>query len=165
MRLYSAGVFTISNSTVAGNTTAGTGGGIATSISGSGYLMSSIVANNSSSSAPDLRASIASLGGNLIGNITGGSVFIADASDQVGDSVNPIDARLSPAGLASNGGATQTLALLPDSPAIHKGACAGHSSSPTIPAATLDQRGVLRGALCDIGAFDATLIFYSGFEN
>ncbi len=163
--IYSAGVFTISNSTVVGNTTAGPGGGIATSISGGGYLMSSIVANNSSSAAPDLHATTASLGGNLIGNITGGSLLGADASDQVGDSMNPIDPRLSPAGLANNGGATQTLALLADSPAIHKGACAGHASDPTIPAATFDQRDVLRGALCDIGAFDATLIFYSGFEN
>lgn len=50
--------------------------------------------------------------------------------------------------LADNGGATQTMALAPTSPAID--AAAGAACPPT------DQRGVLRpaGSGCDIGAFE-----------
>jgi hypothetical protein len=62
-------------------------------------------------------------------------------------------AGLAPAGLADNGGHTQTIALLPGSPAIDAG-------KSTICAATLvnyqDQRGYIRpaDAACDLGAFE-----------
>ncbi len=51
--------------------------------------------------------------------------------------------------LGNNGGSTQTLALLPGSPAINAG------NNATCP--TTDQRGVARpqGGVCDIGAFEA----------
>ena len=51
--------------------------------------------------------------------------------------------------LANNGGATQTHALLPGSPAINAGTNSGCPST--------DQRGVARpiGAKCDIGAYEA----------
>ena len=93
---------------------------------------------------------------------------MADPSDQLGSDANPIDPQFAAAGLADNGGATQTIALLSSSPAVRKGNCAGHigdAASPTIPAAILDQRGVVRGAPCAIGAYDATVVFYGGFEN
>ncbi len=50
--------------------------------------------------------------------------------------------------LADNGGATQTFALLPGSPAIDAGQSTGCPP---------DQRGVVRpqGAACDIGAFES----------
>jgi hypothetical protein len=56
--------------------------------------------------------------------------------------------------LASNGGPTETMALLAGSPAIgHGGAC----TDPTINNAplTVDQRGYSRPAPCDIGALQA----------
>jgi hypothetical protein len=54
-------------------------------------------------------------------------------ADQVGSAASPLDAKLVP--LASNGGPTQTHALLPGSPAIDKGNSSGSST---------DQRGMPR---------------------
>jgi hypothetical protein len=55
-----------------------------------------------------------------------------------------------PSGLSSNGGPTQTLALLPGAPEIGAGgACTA--------AAGVDQRGLPRPATCDIGAFQTQL--------
>ena len=65
--------------------------------------------------------------------------------------------------LAYNGGPTQTLALLPGSPAIDAG------SNGTCE--TTDQRGVTRpdgkpggSGTCDMGAFEVDTIFANGFE-
>jgi hypothetical protein len=55
------------------------------------------------------------------------------------------------AGLASNGGLTQTMALQAGSPAIDKGTTAG--APPT------DQRGVPRDVAVDIGAYEVRLAF------
>ena len=52
-------------------------------------------------------------------------------------------------GLADNGGTTLTHALLPNSPAVDAGNCAGGTI-------TVDQRGIERpqSIACDIGAFE-----------
>src|SRR5207253_10692871 len=57
--------------------------------------------------------------------------------------------RLGP--LAPNGGPTETMALLPGSPAINEGGSGANGCPAT------DQRGVRRpqGAACDIGAYEA----------
>ena len=57
------------------------------------------------------------------------------------------DPLLDPAGLADNGGPTQTIALTAESPAI---------DAVPVPCLPTDQRGVTRpqGAACDIGAFE-----------
>ena len=84
---------------------------------------------------------------NLIGD--GSQMFgISNGSNgnQVGTSSNPINAKLG--SLASNGGPTQTLALLAGSPALGGGS--GAATTDT------DQRGVLRGHILDIGAYQAT---------
>jgi CSLREA domain-containing protein len=62
--------------------------------------------------------------------------------------------------LAANGGPTQTLALLADSPALNAGDPSIPGSGGTACAAT-DQRGFLRpqGAHCDIGAFETVAGF------
>jgi hypothetical protein len=86
---------------------------------------------------------------NCAGNISdGGHNLSSDAScnfTNVG-SLNNTDPKLGP--LASNGGPTLTMALLPGSPAINAGASAG--------APTTDQRGVTRpqGTAVDIGAYE-----------
>jgi hypothetical protein len=90
--------------------------------------------------------SVASLGHNLIGNSGGGGTFAA--SDLL--DVNP---RLGL--LQNNGGPTQTMALLPDSPALDAGDNAG--------APAFDQRGpgfsrIMNGAI-DIGAFEVQTRF------
>jgi hypothetical protein len=70
-----------------------------------------------------------------------------------GAALNGAVQKLDPAGLRDNGGPTETVGLLPDSPAVDGGddaACAG----PLV--AGVDQRGTTRplGAHCDIGAFE-----------
>jgi hypothetical protein len=154
---------TIANSTIAGNSAAVAGGGVDVVPGSTVFLLSNIIATNTSASGPDIvsyTTTVTSLGSNLIGDNSGDAGYVSDPSDQIG-----VDPRFSPAGLAGNGGATQTVALLSSSPAVRQGNCAGHVGTPTIPAAVLDQRGIVRGAPCAIGAYDATVIFYDGFEN
>jgi hypothetical protein len=125
---------------------------------GTANLNNTIVAGNTSataSSSPDFRGEVSSTSSfNIIGNGLGTTgITNGTNGNQVGTSASQIDARLAP--LADNGGATQTHALLPDSPAIDKGISFG---------LTTDQRGFARpvdlvaytnaadGA--DIGAFE-----------
>ncbi len=84
---------------------------------------------------------------NLIGDGSQAS-GIGNGSDgnQVGTSANPLNAKLGT--LANNGGSTQTLALLAGSPALDGGS--GTATTDT------DQRGVPRGHVLDIGAYQAT---------
>ena len=94
------------------------------------------------------NGSITSNGFNLSNDAAGG--FLTNTGDQSG-----VDPRLAPAGLADNGGSTQTIALAPHSPAIDAG------NSPL----AVDQRGSGRSDLAsvanaassdgsDIGAFE-----------
>ncbi len=89
---------------------------------------------------------------------TGTSNLATDDSCGTGILVNgtpvgdPADLMLDSGGLQFNGGPTQTIALLPGSPAID---AAGDCAS-LMPPITTDQRGVPRpqDAACDIGAFE-----------
>jgi len=152
--LYLAnGGASINNSTVADNqaigsvtnlgTGPGFGGGISiAAILGDLPMYDTILADNSASTAAaDLDGNVASLGHNLIGNSVEGSGFVA--SDLL--NVNPL---LGP--LQNNGGPTQTMALLPDSPAIAAGDTSG--------APLYDQRGPgfprIVNDFIDIGAFE-----------
>ena len=123
---------TVQSSTIARNV-AITGGGLNITTGGA-TIHNSIVAENTAS---DCAGAPTSLGTNIDGD---GSCLVAPAfGDQ--PSTNPI---LGP--LASNGGPTQTHALPIGSPAIDAG-------NPTGAPAT-DQRGLPRGNLPDIGAFE-----------
>jgi hypothetical protein len=143
---------TVSNSTLAGNSAAG-GGGIAESESdyySMVTLRNTLVVRNtltdgvtpSDISGADLDT--ANSWNNLIG--TGGSGGLIDGVQ--GNRVGVSDPGLAP--LGNYGGPTQTMALLPGSPAID----AGNNSFVT-PGAT-DQRGLPRiaGGTVDIGAFE-----------
>jgi hypothetical protein len=127
--------------TLAGMGGAGDGGGIYNAAGrGALQMYDTILADNSASTAgPDLDGSITSLGHNLIGNSTGGSGFAASDLRNVNPQLGP---------LQDNGGPTQTMALLPGSPAID----AGHNAN----APAYDQRGYPRivGGTIDIGAFE-----------
>src|SRR5262249_24191269 len=68
-----------------------------------------------------------------------------------GTIANPLNPLLAP--LRDYGGPTQTMALLPDSPAIGAGIA--------IAGITTDQRGVPRGSFVDIGALQSTLLVES----
>jgi hypothetical protein len=145
----SGGRATVTNSTLSGNSARGPGGGIYNPNFGTLTVTSSnfadvaggvfgdnplsitnfrntIIAGNTASSAPDLNGSLHSQGHNLIGNGTGGSGFVA--TDLVGTAAHPIDPKLGP--LQNNGGPTQTLALLPGSPAARPSTPATTPSPP-----------------------------------
>jgi hypothetical protein len=146
---YSASTLSITSSTISANT-AGTGGGLFTDqrpVS----VTNTLVARNGASSSPDVSGTLTSQGHNLIGIGDGGSGFLS--TDLVGTTANPIDPKLGP--LQNNGGPTQTMALLPGSPAID----AGDNAFTPGP---YDQRGpgfprIIHGVI-DIGAFEVQAV-------
>ncbi|HEX8197926.1 MAG TPA: carboxypeptidase-like regulatory domain-containing protein [Pyrinomonadaceae bacterium] len=156
---------TITNSTVTGNKgtsnyNENVGGVYSPGVPAN--LNNTIIAGNTvpnASAFPDFRGQISSASAyNIIGNDQGmfnQRIFNNTNGNQVGTPANPIDPRLAP--LANNGGATQTHALMPDSPAIDKGNTSDLNT---------DQRGLARpvdlfnypnaanGDGADIGAFE-----------
>jgi hypothetical protein len=150
--LYIAGgTVSINNSTIADNTASGgsffsdgtgSGGGIYNA-AGPGALQmhDTILADDTADAAPDLDGGFTSLGHNLIGNSSGGSGFAASDLLNVKPQLGP---------LQNNGGPTQTMALLPGSPAIDAGDNTG--------APAYDQRGPgfprIVNDTIDIGAFE-----------
>ncbi len=138
--IFNNGSANVTNSTLVGNSAVSIGGGIDAN-SGTTTLANTIIAGNSANSGADVDGPVNSLGYNLIGNSSYGSGFVA--TDQL--NVNPL---LGP--LQNNGGPTETMALLPGSPAIDSG------SDSLIPSGvTTDQRGDPRDVNgVDIGAFE-----------
>jgi hypothetical protein len=128
-------VFGNSASGGTGTTTgSGVGGGVET-VSGNATIKSSLIALNSASSGPDVRGSFTSAGFNLIGK-RDDSTGVTATTDLTGTIAAPLDPKLDPNGLQNNGGLTETVALLPGSPAIDKGSSSGLSVN-----LTTDQRG------------------------
>lgn len=152
------GIVTITSCTIAANFAIDGGGGIANYAPDGApegvHIMNSIVAGNSGGDSPDIYAGVDLEGYNLIGDGSGARL-IPKTGDQVGTADSPIIPKLG--ALSYNRGPTQTLALLPGSPAIDKGNSFGLTS---------DQRGLRRpiddptippaegGDNSDIGAFE-----------
>ena len=151
---------TVINSTISGNS-ASFGGGIG-SDAGVLTIQNVIVAGNAAVTNPDIYGTIASgSGNNIIGIGTTDLSGISNGNNgnQIGTSASPINTLLAP--LGNNGGNTQTMALLPGSPAID----AGNNSLAviqvidvgTVPLET-DQRGAgfprILNTTVDIGAFE-----------
>lgn len=145
-----SGTVLIVNSTIVSNTLTGivgSGGGINNSNPGSTsvQILNTILANNTTAEplGPNCYGAVYSLGHNLE-NIN--SCGLAGTGDL--PNTNP---RLGP--LLYNGGPTMTHALLLGSPAIDAGTNVGCPSA--------DQRGIRRplGARCDIGAYEAALLY------
>ena len=144
--LVGSGTAAISNSTIFGNSAGNAGGGI--NSSGTVIVRSTIVAGNVAPSGPDCSGVITSQDFNLIRSTNG--VILSGMTTR---NITGEDPLLAP--LANNGGATQTHALLPGSPAIDAGSSGG---------ARADQRGKLRPVDipgipnvddgCDIGAYE-----------
>jgi hypothetical protein len=130
------GTLTISNSTLAGNG-ARRGGAIFTDASAT--VTASLLAR---SAGADCSGTITDGGDNLDDD---GSCALDAATD-----LSDTPAGLDPAGLRANGGPTETIGLIPGSPAL--GAVADASLC-----ATRDQRGEPRPAPCDIGAVELTV--------
>ena len=135
----------------------GDGGGIFNNVSNVS-IANSIIAGNSDDSPttahPDCSGTLVSAGYNLLGENNGCSGLTDGTNgDQVGPSGSPIDPLLQP--LADNGGPTQTLGLLFNSPAVEAGNPTGCRDQDAALLDT-DQRGYVRpwGSVCDIGAYE-----------
>ena len=153
--IYNAGDLVMAACTIGSNTATApvsslSGGGGIWSV-GNAQITNSIVAENTGGDSPDAGGSFESEGFNLIGKSDGSAGFTA-IGDQTGTIEAPLDPKLG--ALQDNGGPTQTLALLPGSPAIDTGFSSGWS---------IDQRGFPRpagtikavgGDGSDIGAFE-----------
>jgi hypothetical protein len=143
--VFNGNLATLTNCTLSNNSAGTVGGGIYNLDEATLILTNTIVAGNSSdifAVGPDVVADH-----DLIGN--GKDSLISNGGGNiVGTSTNPIDPLLGP--LQNNGGPTETMALLPGSPAI---GMAGNSMAPA-----KDQRGITRidelGETADIGAFE-----------
>jgi hypothetical protein len=147
--LDNSGTATLTNCTVTGNSASGSGGGLDNG--GTVSLTNTIVAGNTQSDIFD----------NQLGTVSGAYNLIGTENTEVlsntdGNQVGVANPGLDPKGLQSNGGPTQTIALVPGSPAIGT----GNPSRPTDPSTnqpvTADQRGYQlppKGTPQDIGAF------------
>jgi len=150
---------TVTHSTITGNTATTNGGGIAAPTNLE--LKRTIVAGNTAPQGPEVFAGIdqnqyVTVGSfNIFGHNgnSGLEGFIPDITDIVPS--QPLGAILNTR-LASNGGPTQTHALVTGSPAIDA------INDGTCPPPAKDQRGVTRpqdgnrdgGRACDVGAFE-----------
>ena len=135
---------TVNNCTISGNLAdGGSGGGIyQDDSSGSLTLDNSIVADNTSDGSPSDILGPITANSSLIGNSTGATII-------GGDGKNILDQDPLLGSLGDYGGPTQTIPLLPGSPAIDAG------DNSLIPSGvTTDQRGYARivNGTVDIGA-------------
>jgi hypothetical protein len=153
--IYNEGTLTVCDSTLAGNSATFEGGGLYNDFFGTLTLANSIVALNTAGfDSPDISG-IVTANFSLIQN-TGGIAFTAAS----GGNLTGVDPLLGP--LQDNGGPTQTMALLPGSPAINAGSNALAVDPATNQPLTTDQRGagysrIVNGTV-DVGAFEVQLV-------
>ncbi|HET9908996.1 MAG TPA: right-handed parallel beta-helix repeat-containing protein [Anaerolineales bacterium] len=153
----------LENNTFYDNDAVGEGGGAYLGAAVDYYLVNNTFSNNAATMGGNLYlgpgASVPKMYNNLFANhagggdcyafynsfINGGNNLVEDGSPECKPTLTG-DPMLGP--LADNGGSTQTMALLPGSPALNAG------NTTHCPAA--DQRGIARpqGSGCDIGAFE-----------
>ncbi|MFL6516410.1 MAG: choice-of-anchor Q domain-containing protein, partial [Chthoniobacterales bacterium] len=183
------GTVNITNSTVTHNSagylapSTAFGGGIF-NVAGVVKVKSTIVALNTTfetmsappESNPDVSGPFSSQGFNLVGK-TDGSTGFTQVTDQTGTVASPLDPKIDTS-LRSNGGPTNTVALLKGSPAIDKGTSQCLTCGLTGILAT-DQRdsGFARtfddpavsnppgGDGTDIGAFEVETSFFTRLAN
>ena len=140
---------TLTNCTVSGNS-AQVGGGLSTDSSGTATLTNCTVSGNSAAQDGGLLLLTRGTLNNTIvaGNSSSGGSFSGrDIFGTFSGSNNLIGGNPLLAPLGDYGGPTQTMALLPGSPAIDAGTSTG--------APTTDQRGLGRVGGVDIGAFES----------
>jgi parallel beta-helix repeat protein len=167
--LFDQGTATLTNCTIAGNSAGTSGGGIeaqgTVTVTFSTFagnratyggaidnynglytvtVEDSVLAGDSATTGPEFCNSVTSAGHNLVAEIDNSSGWVS--SDLTGTAAHPLNALL--AALGQYGGPTQTIALLPGSPALGTGI--------SVSGVTTDQRGVTRPSTgVDIGAFQS----------
>jgi CSLREA domain-containing protein len=139
----------------ADNNLFGNGGGIYNADAGILTVHNSIIAGNTDGSNPayarlDCSGSLSSAGYNLIGNATGCTI-----TGNTTGNITGVNAALGP--LQDNGGPTFTHALFSISPAIDAGNPAGCTDENGGSLDT-DQRGFARNGVCDMGAYEFNAI-------
>jgi hypothetical protein len=139
---------TVSNTTVTSNAAVGGSGAFGFGFGGGIDNTATLTINNSivgNNTGGDILGGVAVDAANSFNNLigTGGSGGLVNGAN--GNQVGVANLGLAP--LGNYGGPTQTIALLPGSPAIDAGTSSG--------APTTDQRGVSRVGAVDIGAFES----------
>jgi predicted outer membrane repeat protein len=155
---FAAGISTITNTTLAYNT-AGLGGSAIYNMSGTVSVVNSTISNHSGFALDNASSTLRLVNSIVAGNTTNCRGTITSLGHNL-DSANTCafsaagdlpgtDPKLGP--LSANGGPTDTVSLLPGSPAVNAGDNA--SCPPT------DQRGIHRPQLttCDMGAYELVL--------
>ncbi|MEI7556785.1 choice-of-anchor Q domain-containing protein [Candidatus Chlorohelix sp.] len=149
-----SGTVTVNNSTFSGNSATNGKGGAIYNNNGTLAVSNSTFSGNSAttggaihnSNSVTLKNTLINGSNNCSGTITDGGYNLDSGNTcgfNAGSSKTNTDPKL--ATLANNGGPTQTLKLLVDSPAIGAGSCS---------VGTTDQRGFPRLSPCSIGAVD-----------
>jgi uncharacterized repeat protein (TIGR01451 family)/CSLREA domain-containing protein len=137
---------TLTNCTIVGNSAAtGYGGGVSLVNGGANVtLKNTVVLNNTAPTNSNIQGTLNSASANnLVGSVGTGGLTNGTNGNQVG--VSLANALLGT--LGNYGGTTQTIPLLPGSPAINAGTSTG--------APTTDQRDKARFGTTDIGAFES----------
>jgi hypothetical protein len=159
------GTLAAMNDTIAYNAATTSGGGLAIT-GGTATLDNTIVALNTAGALDDISGTVSPQSSfNLVDDATSaGGLVQGHNGNLVG--VSP---GFSPAGLASNGGPTQTIALVRGSAALNAASAAASISDiagTTVTAPLYDQRGALRnpdnltgGTTIDIGAFELSATY------
>lgn len=170
--IYNEGSLLLVNNTISGNAAVQSPSSILSSAQGTIRVLNTIIGRDVGQTVNTLQGAFQSAGNNIVTNSTGSTGFTNGVNgDQVSEN-NTIDPLLGP--LADNGGQTNTLALLPSSPAIKGGnACARTAQCPLLPpnsfpGARRDQRRFRRNPIAaeiDIGAFDTDTFNGVGFGS
>ncbi|MFI5455435.1 MAG: beta strand repeat-containing protein [Isosphaerales bacterium] len=151
--VFNDGTAILINDTIVGNTSFYWGGGISNSTNATMELDNSIVTNNNYHDQSNIPSDLSDQG-----TIFGGSDMINDILWDGGTDhlTNALTGKPLLASLGNYGGTTQTMALLPGSPAIDAGNTALAVDARGNPLTT-DQRGMKRvvGAAVDIGAVES----------
>ena len=146
------GTTIVTSSTFTGNGTENDGGAIDNYFSQVSVEVkdSIFMGDGAVGTGPEFQNTVTSLGNNVVSEIDGSTGWVS--SDQTGTKAQPLNALLGTPG--NFGGPTQTIPLLPGSPALGVGVLADYSGTST--PITTDQRGEpLDLPDPDIGAFQS----------
>ena len=157
--IHNDGDLLLVNDTISGNSASMGSSSFYSGSAGNVQILNTIIGRDLNQTVSSISGQFQTLGNNIVTDSTGSTGFTNGVNgDQVSQN-NAIDPLLG--SLANNGGQTDTLALLPGSPAISTGnACARTGPCPQLPGVffqnSRDQRRFIRSPSAkalDVGAF------------